>query len=242
MPAWNLGSVIAANVRTVHDLFGAQFPVEIVVVDDGSDDNTGTEIERMARTLPAVKAVRFPRNLGKGKALCEGFLQSTGSHVLLLDADLDLPPAQAARFFTELRRTEADVVIGTKRHPESQLDYPAKRRLLSTGYFLFVKLLFGLPIRDTQTGIKLFKRQPLAEAVPRMLVKRFAFDLELLVIVHERGFRIVEAPIVLEFKGPWGCVTRNTVREILTDTLAIFYRSKVKHYYRDRHVELPEGA
>lgn len=236
MPAYNLGSVIAGNIRKVHEVLSPHFDIEIVVVNDGSGDETSAEMALMAAELPNVKPVSYRSNKGKGMAVCEGFRHATGDFILLLDADLDLPPHQVSWFFSIMEQEQADVVMGTKRHPRSMLDYPMNRRVISMVYFFLVKLLIGLPTRDTQTGIKLFKRAPLAWAVPRLLVKRFAFDLELLAVVHEKGFRLAEAPIILQFqKGnrTWGCVRARTVRNILTDTLAIFYRIRIKHYYRD---------
>jgi glycosyltransferase involved in cell wall biosynthesis len=232
MPAHNLGRVIAANVRRVRDVLARHVPFEIIVVDDGSRDDTRAELERAAAEVPELTPVFVHQNAGKGAALRSGFEASTGSHVLLLDADLDLPPEQIATFFRVMRRDGADVVIGAKRHPESRLAYPWHRRLTSMVYFTIVKLLIGLPIRDTQTGIKLFKRDTLAWALPRMLVKQFAFDLELLAVIHEHGYRIAEAPVVLNFQARFGCVRLSSVKQVMIDTLAIFYRLRLLRYYQ----------
>jgi glycosyltransferase involved in cell wall biosynthesis len=232
MPAHNLGGVIAANVRRVRDVLAGRVPFEIVVVDDGSRDATRAELARVAAEVPELIPVFVHQNAGKGAALRSGFQAATGSHVLLLDADLDLPPEQIATFFRIMQREQADVVIGAKRHPESRLVYPWHRRLASVVYFAIVKLLIGLPIRDTQTGIKLFKRDALAWALPRMLVKQFAFDLELLAIIHEHGYRIAEAPVVLRFQARFGCMRLASVKQVMIDTLAIFYRLRLLRYYQ----------
>jgi glycosyltransferase involved in cell wall biosynthesis len=232
MPAHNLGGAIAANVRRVRDVFAGRIPFEIVVVDDGSTDATRAELERAAAEIPEVKPVFVRVNVGKGAALRSGFQASTGTHLLLLDADLDIPPEQVTVFFDIMERENADVVIGAKRHPDSRVAYPWHRRLTSIVYFRIVKLLFGLPIRDTQTGFKLFKRATLEWALPRMLVKQFAFDLELLAIIHGKGFRIAEAPVVVRFQSRLGCVRPSTVKQIMIDTLAIFYRLRLLRYYQ----------
>ena len=130
------------------------------------------------------------------------------------------------------------VVIGSKRHPDSVLDYPLRRRFISAVYYGLVKILIGLPVKDTQTGLKLFKRKTLEWAMPRLLVKRFAFDLELLAIIHEKGFSVSESPITLEFKGKLGCVRPITVKQVMQDTLAIFYRLRLLHYYQ----KLPDAG
>ena len=240
MPAHNLGPSVAQNVRTVRDLFQDQIPFEIVVVDDGSKDNTKQEIEKIAAELPEVRPVLLPRNLGKGAALTWGFRASRGEHVLLLDADLDLAPGHVKRFFEIMEEEQADVVIGSKRHEESRLDYPWHRRLASAVYYGIVKFLIGLPVRDTQTGIKLFKREVLDWVIPRMLVKSFAFDLELLAIAHENGYKVAEAPVTLKFQVMMGSLSVHSVREVMNDTLAIFYRTKILRYYQTiRHTEIP---
>ena len=96
---------------------------------------------------------------------------------------------------------------------------------------MLVRALFGLPVRDTQTGIKLFKRAVLERVLPRILVKRFAFDLELLANAHHFGYRIVEAPVTLNFRRVCSRLRISAVWNVFLDTLAIFYRMRILHYY-----------
>jgi len=231
MPAYRLGDHIAENIQHVHDLFSDSIPFEIIPVDDGSDDNTRAEIERVSSEAPEITPVLLDENSGKGAALRAGFHASKGSHILLLDGDLDLPPSQVAGFFDIMEQKDSDIVIGSKRHPDSQLNYPWYRTVLSNGYYVLIKLLFGLPIKDTQTGIKLFRRPVLQYVFPRMLVKRFAFDLEILSMAHDKGFSVAEAPITMDFHGGWGCARPRTLRSILLATMAVFYRLRILRYY-----------
>lgn len=235
MPAYCLGNNIADNIRHVHNIFSDQIPFEIIAVDDGSNDNTAEEINRVAKDIPYVKPVVLHDNAGKGAAMRAGFKVCSGSHILLLDGDLDLPPSQVTNFFEIMEQKDVDTVIGSKRHPDSNLNYPWYRKLLSDGYYIFIKILFGLPVRDTQTGIKLFKRPVLEYVFPRMLVKRFAFDLEILSIAHQKGFTVAEAPITMDFRGGLGCAQPRTVLDIMINTLAVFYRLKIIHYYDEPH-------
>lgn len=232
MPAFNLEKVIADNVRRVHALFAGQIPFEIIVIDDGSRDQTAAELRRLQAEIPELHPLLLPRNVGKGAALRAGFEVSRGSHIVFLDADLDLPPGQIPDFFKILTDERADVVIGSKQHPASRISYPWQRRIMSAIYYRLVKLLFGLPVRDTQTGLKLFTRATLQWPFPRVLVKAFAFDLELLALIHQQGFKIAEAPVTVDFQGKGGFVPPRMIRNIIIDSLAVFYRLRILKYYQ----------
>jgi glycosyltransferase involved in cell wall biosynthesis len=233
MPAHNLAKAIAGNIQTVHKTVSAEkVPFEIIAVDDGSDDSTSAEIDQLCADLPHLKHIRLRQNSGKGAALMRGFNASSGKYILFIDADLDLPPDQTGLFFQIMKEESSDIVIGCKMHQDSQLSYPLHRRIMSASYFALVKALIGLPIRDTQTGIKLFKREALESAFPRMLVKQFAFDLELLSIAHESGFKISEAPVTLDFQVRSYPFRIKAIVQIAIDTLAIFYRTKILRYYK----------
>ncbi len=234
MPVFNLERAIYANIEQVHNLLKGRLPFEIVPVDDGSSDQSAAELRRAVTRFPeSVRPVYIDVNGGKGAALVRGFEHSRGSHVLLLDGDLDLDPRFVGRFFDVMLNQQAAIVIGSKRHAESEVDYPWRRRVTSWVYYTLVKLLVGLPITDTQTGMKLFQREALHWALDRMLVKRFAFDLEVLAIAHQHGFRVREAPIRMHFGDKRGCLTWANVRTVMLDTLAIFYRLRVLRYYQN---------
>ena len=187
MPVYRLADTIEVNLASVADCLAAGgIPFELVPVDDGSDDGTAVAISRAAGERPGVvRPVLLAKNAGKGNALREGFRAARGSHVLLLDGDLDIAPKMLPKFFESMVRNGSDVVVGSKRHPESNVQYPWHRRLASMVYYSLVRIFIGLPVTDTQTGMKLFRRQVLGEALDRMLVKTYAFDLELLAIADE---------------------------------------------------------
>ncbi|MBI5115669.1 glycosyltransferase family 2 protein [Candidatus Poribacteria bacterium] len=241
MPAYQEGAGIYDNIgETLEILSESNRDFEIIVIDDGSSDNTYEEAVRFAGEDPRIRIIRNRTNIGKGSALREGFGKSAGDLVVFIDADLDLHPRQLQVFFEFMRREDADVVIGSKRHPQSRLYYPFHRKIVSAVYFFLVKLMFRLPIHDTQTGLKLFKRQVLETVFPQMLVKKFAFDLELLVLAHRHGFRIAEAPVVVDYRPNIGRKIKRWVRpgDIYTtwwDTMAIFYRLYIlRHYEKNR--------
>ena len=239
LPVYCLSETIEANLDAVADCLDAGgIRYELVPVDDGSGDGTAEALRRAAAKRPdTVRPVWVEKNVGKGNALKVGFRASRGAYVLLLDGDLDIAPKMLPKFFESMRANGSDVVVGSKRHPESKVQYPWHRRLASAIYFGLVRLFIGLPITDTQTGMKLFKRRLLGEALDRMLVKTYAFDLELLSIAYGRGAKVSEAPVEIRFGGKFGALKPRTVRDMVMDTLAVFYRLRLLHYYAK--VEVP---
>ena len=233
IPAYNEAETVyrtASEAAWVLEELGLEH--EIILVDDGSDDGTPLEIERAAREFGSITPVLLPENHGKGNALKRGFQTSGKELVCFLDADLDLHPSQVNNLLRWMEDTDADIVIGSKRHPESQLKYPRLRKFYSTVYYLLIWLLFRLPIKDTQTGIKLFRREVLTRAFPRMVSKKYALDLELMVVAHGMGYRISEAPITLSFQRVFGRIKWVDIRWIIVDTMAIFYRLYFLKYYK----------
>jgi len=233
MPAYNEASHIVSNViETAKTLAEFGYDFEIIVVDDGSPDKTYLHATRLLATHPErVRVVHYDENQGKGNALMCGTSYAGGEYIVFLDADMDLHPAQLPTFFGIMEAGGADVVIGSKRHPLSKVNYPRIRRLYSWVYYGIVNLLFGLPVKDTQTGLKVFKREVLERVFPRMLVKRFAFDIEVLANAHRLGYKIESAPVSLEFQRASGRINWADVYCVLVDTAAIFYRMHVLHYY-----------
>jgi glycosyltransferase involved in cell wall biosynthesis len=223
MPAYNEERVIRRSIEeTAKVLDGCAH--EIIVVDDGSSDCTCLEAQRAASLNPCVEVIHCSRNGGKGRALCRGFDHCSGELVAFLDADLDLHPRQLRTLYQVMLGTGADVVIGSKRHPHSRLDYPWHRQIVSVVYFGMVKALFGLSIRDTQTGIKLFRYAALADALPRVQTMGYAYDLELLVAATRFGYRIAEAPIELSYQHrPRGHIRIRAILATWWDTMRIFY-------------------
>ncbi len=240
MPVYNLAETIEANIAQTAGLFESHnLRAELVPVDDGSTDGTAEALARAAAAKyehVTVKPVVCAKNGGKGAALRAGFDASTGEYVMLLDGDLDINPKQTPFFFEAMAAKGADIVIGSKRHPKSVVQYPWHRRFVSWVYFTLVRMFVGLPITDTQTGMKLFRREVLGESLGRMLVKTYAFDLELLAIAHQRGAKIAEAPVVIRFGNKFGALKANTVKTMAIDSLAVFYRLRVLRYYAKAEV------
>jgi len=231
LPAFNQERTIADNLREILrrlDATGLDF--EMLLVSDGSLDATHAE----ASTLddPRVRVLQYDRNLGKGYALRTGSAAARGEWVAWLDSDLDLDPTRLVDFLALARDERLDVVVGSKRHPDSAVDYPTHRRVYSWLYQQLVRALFSLNVRDTQVGMKLFRREVLEEVLPVVLVKRYAFDLEMLAVAKSFGFdRIAEAPIRLEYQFEGSGVNWRAIAQALWDTGAIFYRLRLLRFY-----------
>jgi glycosyltransferase involved in cell wall biosynthesis len=231
VPAFNEGHHIYANILEVCDtLHGLDF--EVVVVDDGSLDNTFAESQRAAAAGYPVLAIHQSDNCGKGASLFHGFEFAVGEVIVFLDADLEIHPGNIKTFLHQLNESDADLVIGTKVPKLGQM--PFLRRIMSLGYRELVSLLFGLSLRETQTGIKLFRREVLEVCIPRLRVSRFAFDVELLVAASRFGYRIVEFPVEVGFSRK-SSLQRIRPRQIagqLWDTLLIYYMASFWNWFQ----------
>ena len=224
LPARNEAHHIHANLRRACEALAGR-PFELVVVDDGSSDATYDEACRAAAEGLPVRVVRQETNRGKGAALFRGFAESTGELVAFLDADLEIAPANVRRLVDLMASSGADVVVGSK--GEGHSDFPLRRRLLSRAFRATVSFLFGLSVGDTQTGLKLFRREVLERVAPRMTSSRFAFDIELLVAASRFGYTIAECPVPASFgrERRMGRMSLRSMLELLADALRIYYRA-----------------
>ncbi len=240
MPAYNevknISRTIDETITTLDD-HGLEF--EVIVVDDGSTDETYDKATSLINKYQTLRVVRYEKNMGKGYALKYGFKLARGDLILFLDADSDLPSSQVHTFFDSMVTNKADIVIGSRRHPMSEVHIPLTRRILSIGYSLLIKILFNLCVSDTQVGIKLFRREVLQQVFPKTLVKKYAFDVENLANAVKLGYRIVEVPVVLNYHYSSN-IDLKAIWYMFVDTIAIFYRMRILHYYDDEGEDAQE--
>ena len=231
LPAYNEGKAIAKTLKETSKVLDNISPDwEIVVVDDGSRDDTFQVAKKAAINDTRIRVLKLKKNQGKGQAIRSGFYASRGDLVTFIDADSAYHPKHLELLIQYMNKNGTDVVIGSKRHPESVIEYPLSRKFLSIGYNMLINLLFGLGLSDTQAGLKLFKREVLNEIFPRVLVKRYAFDVELLVNAKHCGYKIIEAPVELKGLKSDG-VKLKDILKIANDTAAVFYRLHILKYY-----------
>ncbi len=231
VPVYNGAAYIERNLhRIIETLDRLGRPFEIIVVCDGSRDRTRDLAQRVDH--PAVRVFHYARNQGKGFALSLGAGEARGRLIGWLDADLDIHPEVLLEAVAWFDRDPIDAVIGSKRHPGSAVDYPAIRRVYSWGFQTLVRVMFRFNVRDTQVGAKVFRREMLDTVLPLLLIKRYAYDLEVLAVGAGFGFdRIVEVPVRLEYRFTGSGIDWTAVRRMFIDTLAIAYRIHFRHWY-----------
>ncbi len=231
VPAYNE----ARNIQqTAGDLLASlatiDYDYELIVVCDGCKDDTA-EAARQIKS-EHLRVLSYPKNHGKGYALKYGVQHATGEVVTFIDAGGDFHPSHIERFVKLLEVFDADIVIGSKRHPMSRVNYPLMRRINSYLYHSLLRILFRIQVRDTQTGLKVAKRSVLAKVMPRMVVKQYAYDVEMLVVAKLLGYgRVIEAPVDMNFNFANSSLKSKAIINALRDVLAIFYRKNVLRYY-----------
>lgn len=234
MPAYREERSIQKSIETALKVLSQlQCDYELIVVVDGFLDKSYNIAKKMKS--PYLTVLGYEINKGKGYAVRYGMARAKGDIIAFLDAGLDIEAVGLALFYNIFLWTDADIVIGSKLHPLSNVQYPLKRRILSIGYQVFIRVLFGLRVHETQTGIKMFRRRVLEDVLPRLLVKKFAFDVELLAVSYYLGYhKIFEAPVKINHTK-WSAITsqgfRNVITRMLWDSCAVFYRLHILHYY-----------
>jgi glycosyltransferase involved in cell wall biosynthesis/O-antigen/teichoic acid export membrane protein len=241
VPFYNPGSRLGKHIGEIIDvLSSSDISYEILAVSDGSTDQSEEQLAAISSDL--LTLVRFEENQGKGAALRAGLSKGRGEYLGFIDGDGDLPANLLSNLLEIIDREHPDIIFGSKRHSRSEVVYPPLRRIYSWGYQQLNRALFHLPVRDTQTGVKVIRRDVLAAVLPRMVEKRFAFDLELFVVARQQGFRnFVEMPVSIGQRFS-STVSLRSVRNMLLDTFAIFYRLRVLHFYERDIRGKPEAS
>lgn len=235
VPALNEEKTIVRDLKKIESsLKGLRYNYEIILVCDGSEDRTYERAKRL--TSSKIRIYQYEENKGKGHAVRYGMARAKGELIAFIDAGLDINPNGISMILEHMEWYGADIIVGSKRHPASEVFYPLSRQLLSfvTQGVMFV--LFGLKVKDTQTGLKIFKREVLEKVLPRLLLKRWAFDVEILSVANRLGFKkIYEAPVKISyiFSSHVKVFGPNGVWKTGIDTLAVFYRLVILRYYDD---------
>ena len=238
VPAYKQEKTIKKDLEMIDETLarglGENFNYEIICVVDGELDKTKEEAEKVKSAK--IKVLSYKENKGKGFAVRYGMKEAKGNLISFLDAGMDISPKGIMMLMAHMDWYNADIIVGSKRHPVSRVNYPVLRKILSFGYHLGVRILFDLDLSDTQSGIKIFKREVVEKILPRLLVKTYAMDIEMLAVAKYLGFeRIYEGPIEVTFNKLTSSIKWSTSFWMAWDTAAVFYRLKLLHYYDDKN-------
>lgn len=202
IPAYNEERRLGSTLNGWLDyLTNQSYTYELLVVDDGSTDNTSSLVLDLAQRFPTVRLYRLEPNGGKGAAVKEGVMRSEGDYVFYVDADLNVPPAFLAQGLAFLQ-SGYDVVVGTR----SLRDYVRTERnagrVVAGALYQLVRRVVTLPtVRDTQCGFKGFTRDCARRIFPKMTVSSFAFDVEVLFLARKFHARIKQMPVTVEYRA-----------------------------------------
>lgn len=233
IPTYRQEKTIVRNLQLIKSVLDKiRYDYEIIVVVDGLLDDSIKKIKEA--NIPKVKTIAYVKNQGKAHAIRVGMKKAIGDYVMFIDSGMEIDPNSISMLVEHMEWYDADIIVGSKRHLASMVKYSTERKILSFGYYLIVKILFGLRIHDTQAGIKIFKNNVLKKILPLLVEKKFAGDLEMLVVSETLGFpRIFEAPIKLKYDlgRISDAATFKSIIGIFIDTLAIWYRKNILKYY-----------
>ncbi len=193
-PAYNESERITRSLDQVLNFIAAQrWDAEVLVVNDGSRDNTAEIVRRYAALHPAIRLIENPGNRGKGYSVRNGVLNAAGEFILFSDADLSSPIHEAVKLFDALR-DDAEVAIGSRwLNPALMTERQSIfRQLVGRVFNLLNRVILGLKFKDTQCGMKAFTRRAAHDIFPRQTIERWGFDPEILFITRKLGYKTLE--------------------------------------------------
>lgn len=238
VPAYKQEKTIKKDLEnidsTLRDGLGIKHDYEIICVVDGRVDNTWQEASKVKSSK--IKVLGYNENKGKGYAVRFGMARAKGDLISFLDAGREIDPKGVMMLMAHMEWYDADIIVGSKMHPVSRVEYPLLRKITSLGYWVLVRALLDIPVKDTQSGIKVFKRKVVEKILPKLVVEKYAMDVEMLALARHFGFRrIFEAPVEIRyrFEQLTRASTLGSILQMFWDTLAVFYRLRILHYYDD---------
>jgi len=197
VPSYNEEQRLPRTLARLHEYYEAQnYPYDVIVVSDGSKDNTGQVVNNFAKDHPKVRLIEYSPNRGKGYAVRTGIMAAQGDLILFCDADLATPQEETEKLLPRMN-AGADVAIGSRPLRDSQLEkhQPLYREMFGRMSNKLIQLLAVRGIKDTQCGFKMFSRNVAHDIFSRCKLNEFGFDFECLMIARDLGYRIDEVPI-----------------------------------------------
>ena len=203
IPAYNEGARLGATLERVLTYIAKQgWDAEVIVVNDGSRDNTAEIVRSFAQKYPALRLLDNPGNRGKGYSVRHGMLSARGRILIFSDADLSSPIEEAPKLLQTLN-SGADIAIGSRwLRAETQTQrQPMYRQLFGRIFNLMLRITLGLQYRDTQCGFKAFTQQAAKAIFPLQKIERWGFDPEILFLARKLGFKVTEVPVAWGHSG-----------------------------------------
>jgi len=197
IPAYNESRRIERSLQKVLAYLAHQrWDVEVIIVNDGSRDNTADIVRRYVDANPVLRLIENPGNRGKGYSVRNGMLHARGDVMLFSDADFSAPIEEAPKLFEQIE-AGADVAIGSRwiRTEVQTHKQSLHRQLFGRVFNLALRLALGLRFKDTQCGFKAFSRRAADTIFPLQKIERWGFDPELIFLAEKKGFKVVEVPV-----------------------------------------------
>ena len=224
VPAFREAKTIQESILRLNEILEkSKKTFEIIVVIDGIVDNTREILDGL--NISNLRILSYSRNVGKGFATRMGLEHSVGTEYLAyIDADLDLHP-DSILIGLDILDSGRHITgaVGSKLHVNSSVTYPRSRRVQSKLFKAFVQALFQLGLSDTQTGLKIFRTQPLRAAMGNLKSDGFAFDLEILVALKKQRAVFVEIPVILDYQFSSSVTLKGAIASV-RDVLSIYFR------------------
>lgn len=194
LPVFNEGLIFEANIKSIYKILGKlKKSWEVIFVEDKSTDNTSANVQKLLPNLKNTQLIYHNNNQGRGKSISDGIKASRGSIVGFLDVDLEISASYIPIFIEEIEKGY-DMVVG-KRFYEQRLN-SITRVLTSRGYALIVKLILNIPVEDTETGFKFFRRDKILPILAKVKDKKWFWDTEICVRTHLAGLKIEQVPVL----------------------------------------------
>lgn len=232
IPCFNEGKIVKEMLKKTNQVLTSKFgnSYEIIVVNDGSTDNTFEYLHDFQKKNHHIKIISYKKNKGKGFAIKKGVAESKGNVIGFIDSDLDIPPQLIISYYKKLKKEKTDIIIGSKWHKKSISCRSLKRKCLSRLSCKIIEILFQLKNIDTQVGLKIFKKEVAQKIISKVKTRGFAFDIEFLVLARKKGFNFLSAPVFINQKEKKQKSNIKTINIIQTfiDTMK-FHRKMQNH-------------